>query len=307
MSHAGAIPVAIRAEREPLFLAVLVVTLILWASAFVGIRVAVVHYSPGALALLRFLVASTLLSAYVVGSGRWRRLAEATARDWRGFVVLGLTGVVIYHLALNAGERTVSAGAASLLVNTTPLFTVILAAVFLRETLGRRGWLGLIVAFAGAALVSLGTGDGMALSVGVAWIIVAAIGQAVYFIVQKNMLGRFGALELTTASLVCGCVMLLPFLPELARTLREAPTNGTLVAIYLGIGPSAIAYVSWAFIVAKISVSKAVSFLYLVPVIAFAMGWLLLGEEPTSLSVVGGVMTIVGVSLVHRRERRVRS
>ncbi len=301
MSYAGTVPVAAGAARTPWFVAVLVVTLILWASAFVGIRVAVLHYSPGSLALLRFLVASTILSTYLLVSGRWRALAKASAKDWLGVLALGLTGVVIYHLALNAGERTVSAGAASLLVNTTPLFTVILAAVFLRERLGRRAWLGLGIAFAGAALVSLGTDDGFAFSSGVIWILVAAIGQAVYFIVQKDMLGRFGALELTAGSLVCGCVMLLPFAPELGQTLRQAPTRATLVALYLGIGPSAIAYVSWAFIVAKISVSKAVSFLYLVPVIAFAMGWLWLGEEPSPLSIVGGAATIAGVAIVHRR------
>ena len=104
---------------------VVTITLLLWASAFVGIRVAVEHYSPGALALVRFLVASALLGGYLVVSRRGASLVQANRADWLGFATLGLTGVFIYHLALNAGERTVSAGAASLLVNTTPVFTVL--------------------------------------------------------------------------------------------------------------------------------------------------------------------------------------
>ena len=83
----------------------------------------------------------------MVASGRGASLRRATRPDWLGFATLGLTGVFIYHVALNAGERTVSAGAASLLVNTTPVFTVLLAALFLGDHLGRRGALGLAIAF----------------------------------------------------------------------------------------------------------------------------------------------------------------
>ena len=63
---------------------VLAVTLFLWASAFVGIRVAIEHYSPGALALFRFLVASILLTSYMVASGRGASLRRATRPDWLG-------------------------------------------------------------------------------------------------------------------------------------------------------------------------------------------------------------------------------
>ena len=88
---------------------VVVVTLFLWASAFVGIRVAIEHYSPGALALFRFLVALLLLTSYTAATGRGASVRRSTRADCLGFAARGLTGVFIYHLALNAGERTVSA------------------------------------------------------------------------------------------------------------------------------------------------------------------------------------------------------
>lgn len=288
---------------------VLVVTLLLWASAFVGIRVAVEHYPPGALALLRFVVASTLLATYTFAAGRGGALKRATRADWLGFAGLGLSGVFIYHLALNAGERTVSAGAASLLVNTTPVFTVLLAAIFLGDRLGNRGMVGMAVAFCGAVLVSIGTslgtgvglGGSLTLELGAIFVLAAAVAQAVYFIIQKDMLGRFGALELTTASTLCGCLMLSIFTPQLFESFTHAPRAATLVALYLGIGPSAGAYLGWAHIVSKLPVSRAVTLLYLVPVLAYGLGWTLLGETPNVLSVVGGVTTIAGVALVHRR------
>jgi len=282
---------------------VLVVTLFLWASAFVGIRVAIEHYSPGALALFRFLVASLLLTSYMVATGRGASVRQATRSDWLGFAALGLTGVFIYHVALNAGERTVSAGAASLLVNTTPVFTVLLAAMFLKDLLGRRGTLGMAIAFAGAGLVSIGTNGGLRLEMGAIFVLIAAVSQAVYFIVQKDMLERYGALELTTVSTLCGCLMLSMFTPELIDSVATAPRSASLVALYLGIGPSAGAYLGWALIVSKLPVSRAVTLLYLVPVLTYLLGWALLGETPSLLSVLGGIATIAGVALVHGRSR----
>jgi drug/metabolite transporter (DMT)-like permease len=275
--------------------------LILWATAFVGIRVAVEYYPPGPLALLRFSVASVLLGIYLLASSKGRSLLKSRPKDWLGFLSLGFTGIVVYHVALNTGEQTVSSGAASLLVNTTPVFTVLLAVVFLGDRLGKRGSLGMTIAFGGAVLVAMAGTDGLTLDIGAFWILLAAVAQAFYFIVQKKMLSRFGALELTTVSTWCGFLMLGVYGPELVDTMATAPREATLVGLYLGVGPSAIGYLSWAYVVSCISVSRAVAYLYLVPALALVIGYLLLDERPSLLSLVGGAATILGVALVHRR------
>jgi drug/metabolite transporter (DMT)-like permease len=291
-------PCAERSERKDAALVlVLAATLLLWSSAFVGIRYAVRHYPPGSLALLRFLVASLLLGGYALlrkpASG-----ARPSLKDWGAFFALGATGVFGYHIALNFGERTVEAGAASLLVNTTPLFTVLLAVAFLGERLTVRGALGLAVAFGGATMVALGAANGLTLDKGALLVLAAAVIQAFYFALQKPMLGRFGALDLTTRSIWCGTLLLSLFLPELASTLREAPLSSTLVVLFLGVGPSCFAYAAWAYIVSKMSVSRAVGYLYLVPALALGTGFLVLGETPGFLALAGGVLTILGVTLV---------
>jgi drug/metabolite transporter (DMT)-like permease len=114
------------------------------------------------------------------------------------------------------------------------------------------------------------------------------------------MLGRFGALELTTRSIWCGTLLLSFFLPELASTVRQAPLSSTLVVVFLGVGPSCFAYLAWAYIVSKMSVSRAVGYLYLVPALALGIGFLVLGETPSLLALAGGAVTILGVILVRK-------
>jgi drug/metabolite transporter (DMT)-like permease len=287
------------ARRGYTFALVLGATLLLWSSAFVGIRYAVRYYPPGSLALLRFLVASLLFAVYVRASGR-TSTSPASLRDRLGILVLGATGVFGYHVALNFGEITVSAGTASLLVNTTPLFTVLLAALFLGERLSRAAGLGMAVACTGAVLISFGAAEGYTLDRGALLVLLAAAIQAVYFTLQKPLLTRFGALDLTARSIWCGCLLLLVFLPELVATFSTAPLSATLVVVLLGIGPSAAAYLTWAHIVSRTSVSQAVGYLYLVPALALVMGFLALDEVPSLLSLAGGGVTIGGVVQLRR-------
>lgn len=298
----GSVPLAppsiASAKREAALAPILAGTLLLWASAFVGIRYAVEHYPPGSLALLRFLIASLLLGTYLHTRAATSRSRKATVRDWACFFALGATGIFGYHLALNYGERTVSAGAASLLVNTTPLFTVLLAVLLLGERLSKLGAIGMGVAFTGAAMVSLGAGRGLSLDRGAILVLLAAVVQALYFTLQKPLLRRFDALTLTTRAIWCGCLLLLPFLPELGRTLRTAPVSATIVVVFLGVAPSAMAYLAWAHIVSRMSVSRAVGYLYLVPALALALGFFVLDETPSLLSLAGGATTIAGVSLI---------
>jgi len=118
---------------------------------------------------------------------------------------------------------------------------------------------------------------------------------------SPGALALFRFLVASLVSTLCGCLMLSMFTPELIEAVTTAPRSASLVALYLGIGPSAGAYLGWAHIVSKLPISRAVTLLYLVPVLAYLLGWAVLGETPSLLSVVGGIATIAGVALVHRR------
>ncbi|MGA7380232.1 MAG: DMT family transporter [Terriglobales bacterium] len=218
----------------------LAAALVLWASAFAGIRAGLRAYSPGQLAVLRFLTASLVLAVYA-GASHFR---PPKGRDIPGFLFSGIIGITFYNLALNYGETRVTAGAASLLIASVPIWTALLASFTLREQLTPRRWMGILVSFAGVALIASGEGQGIHLSPQALIILAAALTSAVYMVQQKHFLGRYSALEFTAYSIWSGTVFMLPFGKSLLTVMHTAPVGVTLAVVYLGIFPGALAYVA---------------------------------------------------------------
>lgn len=143
---------------EPRALGAALLTLLFWASAFAAIRAGLEGLEPGHLVLLRFLVAGALLLLYALLRG----LPPPRREDLPRLFLLGFLGITVYHTALVYGELTVSAGAASLLIATGPVFTALLSYFLLGERLRPLGVFGFALAFFGALVLALGEGGGCA-------------------------------------------------------------------------------------------------------------------------------------------------
>lgn len=277
-------------------LAVLV-TVVLWASAFVGIRAAGEDLSPGALSLGRLAVGSALLGVFVLA----QRGRLPGRREFPLLIVCGVLWFGFYNLALNEAERRVDAGTAAMLVNVGPILIAILAGFLLKEGFPRKLVIGCAIAFVGVVIIGLATSErGVSAGWGAALCVAAAALYAGGVVAQKPLLTRASALHVTWLACTIGLVVCLPFAPSLFDELGRADGSSIAWMLYLGAFPTAIGFMTWAYALSKTTAGRMGATTYLVPPLAILMGWALLGETPEQLALVGGALCLVGVVLARR-------
>ncbi|MET7343612.1 DMT family transporter [Streptomyces sp. NPDC005547] len=275
-------------------------TVVLWASAFVSIRSAGDAYSPGALALGRLLAGSLALGTLLLV----RREGLPSRAAWPGIAWSGLLWFGLYMVVLNWGEQQVDAGTAAMVVNIGPLLIALLGARLLGEGLPRRLVLGMAVSFAGAAVVGLSmSGHGGSSVLGVLLCLLAAVAYAGGVVGQKPALRHGSALQITTFGCLAGTVACLPFSGALVSDAADAPLSATLNMVYLGLFPTALAFTTWAYALARTTAGRMGATTYAVPALVVLMSWLLLDEVPAPLTVGGGLLCLAGVAVSRMRPR----
>jgi len=210
--------------------------LIGWAWAWVGIRSAVQHYPPGALALARMAVASAVMA--VVWAARGRRLPEP--REWPGVALTGVLGFSTYGLCINAGERIIPAGTSSMIVACIPVLTTLGAVIWLGERLTFRGWAGVVTAFGGMLIIGAGQPGGRAELIGLLLLFGGALSATGYNLLSKRYLARYSALDVTTWAIWTGTLALLPAGGGLGAAMRTAPASASWTVVAPGAVPSAL-------------------------------------------------------------------
>lgn len=278
-------------------LGAMLLLVIMWGLSIPITKLGLETVPPLTLTAMRFLVAVPLL---MVLSARRLRV------PWRavpGIVALGVTGIAVGNVAQSFGVQGTSASVGTIVSATIPIFIVIFAAIRLKQPVAVRHWAGLLAAFAGIALVAMGSGAGVddlsrTTAAGVAWILVSAVAIAFYFIWSAELSARFGTLAVTTWNSLAGFIAILPLAGwEMAHTPFQITAQAVWVIVYLGVMVSVAGLLLWLYLLRVVPARVAASVQYLQPVVGIAAASLLFGDRLGPMFAAGVVMILGGLAL----------
>ncbi|MDD0995193.1 putative amino-acid metabolite efflux pump [compost metagenome] len=272
-----------------------------WGYSPSGIHIGLLAYDPAHLALLRFLIASVFMAVVAVSRG----IHPPTLRDLPLLFGLGFFAVSLHHVAINFGQQGVSAGASSVLAQTTPLFSTLLARFVFKDRVSVWRWGCVVLGLVGVMIVVAGDHGFGSIDAHGLLILLSALSWSIYFALQKHHTGRYDGLTLVCYTVWSGTALLLVFLPGLADQVVNAPLRVQLAVFALGIFPSALAYLAWAYVLAHVDLSRATMTLYLVPPTAMLIASFALGERPTLMVGVGAVVVLISVLALNLERRAV--
>lgn len=211
------------------------------------------------------------------------------------FILSGLLGFTLYMIAFNIGSKSLSSTTSSIIIATVPILTALFASVSLKEKLRALSWVAILIEFSGILVLTLWNGI-LSINIGVLWMFGAALLLSGYNITQRQYTKKYTAFQSTTYSIVAGSIFLSVFSPEAISQIIRAPLSQIFVVIYLGIFPSAIAYICWskALSIAK-KTSDVSNYMFVTPLLSLILGYIIIFEVPDTATYVGGAIILFGL------------
>ena len=270
----------------------IIISMVSWSSSFVFIRICLHSFTPGALAVFRYLIVSaTMLIFYC----NLKQRHKPNLKQSLQLFVLGFFGIGLYMILLNYGEITVSASITSFIIGMNPIVSMLWSMLFFGEKIKIQRWLGVGVSVVGLAIIAAAKFHHGTISWGMVYLLLAIICAGIYNVGQKPLLSAFHPIEIAAISAWIGTVLMLMFTPSLLHQIPQANWAAVGSVIYLGVIPGAIGYAAWSVALnGEIAPSKLVLVLYTLPLLSTLLGWLLLGEIPMAVEFVGGVVALLG-------------
>lgn len=281
--------------------------ILVWGASFIATKAALREIGPFAIITLRFGIGVGVLLLTVAARGQMRR---PTRREWALFALLGSQGVLLHQLLQITGLRYTTATNTGWMVALMPVFTAILARVFLRERLRPLQVAGIGLAFLGAlVVVSHGLPRLPPLGSAATWgdllVFLSAPNWAIFSVLSKPALRDRPPAFVMTWVLALGWLMTLPFFAGsgAAREVAALSPQGWLAILFLGILCSGAAYVFWYDSLAVADTARVSAFLYVEPLVTVAVAGWLLREPVTAPTLAGGAIILSGVWMVQRPSR----
>ena len=272
-------------------------TIVVWATAFPAIKLALGEVQPLPLAAIRYAMAAILAMAWLV----WKR-PRMPARDLVFCAGCGIIAGAAYSVFLNLGQQTVSAGAASFLIKTESLWMAFFAVLLLKESFKAWAWAGTALCVVGVGVIAAAQGGSIAaFDQGAALVLAAALCSAAGFSLQRGLVIRYGALHVAVVSFLAAALALSPWLPLALEQTSNASATTIAWVIFLGLFPTTVGLVCWTYAIGHFGVARAGNFLYLIAPLATLIAWAIAAEAPRSTTILGGALILAGVILVNTR------
>ena len=278
----------------------------LWASASAATKIGIQAADPLVLALVRFLIAGTLMLVYAYflqpGGNPLPRGVQ-----WRNILVFALLNTTIYLGAFVLALKQVSAGIGSLSTATNPLFITLLSAVWLRRALRWYEGAGILLGLAGVALATYPLlQNSYATVTGLIILLVGMVSVSAATVYYARVTWNLPALVINGWQVLLGGMLLLPFALLTADFSATHWNTQFWGAVWWLIGPvSIVALQLWFYLVRQDTV-RASLWLFLCPIFGFVFSWALLGEPITGYTYAGTAMVIAGLVLAQREKLRRR-
>ncbi len=274
-----------------------IIACLLWASVYIVIRQELTVFSPGALALFRYAIASIVAILFFFSS---QSPTKITPQKFIKILLIGMLGIGLYVLCVNYTEVEVSAAVTSFLIGQIPIISSILALIFLKEKLSWFGWLGFFISTVGLIIIFYSQAGILNFQTGIIFGLAAAFFGAVFSILQKPILQTTNPLQLIAIAIWGGTLFLSIYTPQLIHDLKQAKLHDIFAVIYIGIFPAAIAYACWSYGLAKIGVTKASAYVYLMPLMTLFIAWFFIDELPNYIAIIGGCIAMLGSIVINR-------
>jgi len=286
-------------KYSPLAVTALLLAVIMWASSFPLLKLALNYMPPVTLAAVRYSIAGSILVLLIFAKFGTVKSLQELRGDWKILTFLGLVGVALPNATLNIGLQSTTASVSSMIQACGPVFTVALAVVFLKERLGGAKIAGTILAIVGTLLlISQGGVDfNNSTFVGNLFVLLSAMFYSISGVVTKKALERHHPLTITGWNIAIGSLFLFLFSPiEFGQTVAFPPDMIAILLI-LAVFPGCLAFLFYNYVLQKKELSSISFFVYLIPVFSTIISMAMLGEVVTAETVLFASLVIAGVAL----------
>lgn len=290
-------------QYSPIAVTAVLLAVLMWASSFALIKVGLDYLPPIGFAAIRFGIGSLIMVAVLFLRKSPRESLKEFRNDWKILTFIGIVGLAFPNALLNVGLQFTTASLSSIIQSAGPVFTLIFAVLLLGEGLGPDKILGSIIAIIGTFLLI--AQDGIDLSnstfVGNLIVVLSSICYSLSGVVTKVALKKHNPVEIVGWMLIIGSLLLLLMTPFEPGATYHFTEEIVVIILFLAVFPGCLAFILYNWVLRTKEVSQLAFFIYLIPVFAIIMSYLIIEELlPLQTILLGGVV-ILGVAIAQYR------